>query len=202
MINLFIPYYIDKNEERHKEIYACLQKNSLNPAIDRIFLVAENPDIYRIMKRFDVIIVPERPTYNMMFEVMSEMTGTNDWNVLINSDIYTDETIKLIEKYDHNTFIALARWDLDRNGNAKLFNTWDSQDTWAFKGKAKAIKGDFFQGIAGCDNAIANRAEVAGYKVINPSKTIKTYHLHLTEIRNYNPNVKVPQPYKLINPHE
>jgi len=202
MINLFIPYFIDKNEERYKEVYECLQKNSLNPFIDRIILVAENPDIYRIMKRFDVIIVPERPTYNMMFEIINEITGPEDWNVLINSDIYLDETIKHIEKYDRNTFLALARWDIDKQGNAKLFNTWDSQDTWAFKGKAKAMKADFVQGRAGCDNAIANRAEVAGYKVINPSKTIKTYHLHLTNIRNYNPNDRVEQPYKLINPHE
>jgi hypothetical protein len=202
MINLFIPYFIDKNEERYKEIYHCLQQNVLNKHIDRIILISENPDVYRIMKRHDVIIVPERPTYAMMFEIINEITGPNDWNVLINSDIYLDETIKLIKNYDSNTFLALARWDLDAQGNAKLFNTWDSQDTWAFKGKSKNIKADFVQGKAGCDNAIANRAEVAGYKVINPSKTIKTYHLHLTNLRNYDPKDKVPQPYKLINPHE
>jgi hypothetical protein len=89
-----------------------------------------------------------------------------------------------------------------------LFDRADSQDTWIFKGGVNQVSGaDFTMGIAGCDNAIAHLLEQHGYNVINPSRTIKTYHLHLTNIRNYtdisgNAIQRIQPPYKLINPTE
>lgn len=206
MINLFIPYYIDQNPERQAEIDACLTLNCNNKFIDNIWLIYDDPNVFDNFEKRSrncmAKYIQERPTYSAMFEIINEITDKDDWNVLVNSDIYLDETIKLIEKYDNDTFLALSRWDVDKQGKAILFNRWDSQDTWAFKGKAKKINADFYQGVAGCDNAIADRAHVAGYNVINPSKTIITYHLHNSGVRNYNPNNRVPKPYKLITPHQ
>lgn len=54
--------------------------------------------------------------------------------------------------------------------------------------------------VHNCDNAIADRLYRAGYEVLNPSKTIKTYHLHQSGVRHYNTEYKVPQPYKLLHP--
>jgi hypothetical protein len=201
MINLFIPYYVDKVPARQDEIDKCIRNNRSNASVDRIFIIHDGFPLPAI-NDVTYCLIHYRPTYNAMFDIINSVTGPDDWNVLINSDIYTDETIGLLNKYTHNDFIALARWDVDKNGNIKHHNTWDSQDTWAFKGKARKMNADFFQGIAGCDNAIANRAHVAGYNVLNPSKTIKTYHLHNSGVRNYNPSNRVPQPYKMITPHE
>jgi hypothetical protein len=36
---------------------------------------------------------------------------------------------------------------------------------------------------------------------LNPSKSIKTKHLHLSNIRNYNRKTTVPKPYLLIKTH-
>lgn len=55
--------------------------------------------------------------------------------------------------------------------------------------------------VHNCDNAIANRLENAGYNVLNPSKDIRTFHLHNSGIRNYTSKDRVPPPYKLIHPH-
>lgn len=204
MINLFIPYYIDKSDSRMQELNKCLAKNTDNDSIDRVFIIHDLPIVLFPNKKGERIIemnIQYRPTYAAMFDIINSVTGPDDWNILINSDIYLDDTIELINKYTSNDFIALSRWDVDKDGNSKHHNTWDSQDAWAFKGKSKRINNaDFFQGIAGCDNAIADRAERAGYRVLNPSKTIKTYHLHNTGIRNYSPNVKVPKPYKMVTP--
>lgn len=203
MINLFIPYFIDQSAERQDELSSCLEKNIQNPAISRVFLVCENPNItISEQERVKIIYTRSRPTYSTMFEIINSVTGHDDWNVLINSDIYTDDTIKHILDFGEHCFLALSRWDVDRSGNAVHYNTWDSQDTWCFKGPAKKMNADFYQGIAGCDNAIADRAEKAGYRVLNPSKTIKTYHLHNSGVRHYNPNNRVSKPYKLITPHE
>lgn len=207
MINLFVPYYVDKVASRRVELKTCLLKNLLGGHV-RVHLIIDDPNTLEELKqevidhKIPVLFIHYRPTYNAVFDLINSVTGDNDWNVLINSDIYVDETIKLLEKYNSNDFIALARWDVDNGGNAKHYNTWDSQDTWCFKGTARKMDADFFQGVAGCDNAIAERAHRARYNVLNPSKTIKTYHLHNSGIRNYNPSAKVPQPYKMITPHE
>jgi hypothetical protein len=206
VINLFIPYYTDQSIHRQEEIDLCLAYNWQNALIDKIYLVTEDIRVYNNGKMEDektsVILIQERPTYNTMFEVINSVTGPEDWNVLINSDIYLDDTIEHIHNFSYDCFLSLSRWDVDKSGNATHFNRWDSQDTWIFKGNARKMNADFYQGTAGCDNAIADRAERAGYRVLNPSKTIKTYHLHNSGARNYNPNNRVPKPYKLITPHE
>ena len=40
-INLFVPYYLDKDIERRNEINVCLLKNSENVNISKIFLISE-----------------------------------------------------------------------------------------------------------------------------------------------------------------
>ena len=93
--------------------------------------------------------------------------------------------------------ISLTRWET--SPNLFFLNRRDSQDCWIFKGKINHIQSDFFTGIPGCDNAIADRIARAGYDIINPSRTIKSYHVHKSSERNYG-NQKVPMPYKFLQP--
>lgn len=59
--------------------------------------------------------------------------------------------------------------------------------------------------VHNCDNSIAHLLSVAGYEVKNPSRTLKTFHFHITNIRNYT-NISgqainvIPPPYKLLPP--
>jgi hypothetical protein len=58
-------------------------------------------------------------------------------------------------------------------------------------------------GKPGCDNAIAQRIEAAGYALYNPSRDIKSIHLHNTAVRNYDAadrSQAIDLPYKYIQP--
>lgn len=186
MINLYINYYKDKNLERQKEIDYCFYKNISNENLNVIILDSQ-----------------ARVTFKMFFDKINKITFKNDINIIANSDIFFDESLNFVNNIKDNECYALSRWDLDKNGQAKHFNRADSQDTWIIKGFVKKnMFGDFNMGFRGCDNRLAYEFEHAGYKILNPSLTIKTYHLHNTGIRNYNmsPEFLVPKPYLTVNP--
>jgi hypothetical protein len=102
---------------------------------------------------------------------------------------------------------ALTRYDYHHNRPSDLFDRPDSQDTWVFNGNENldAVQGiDFSTGICGCDNKLAYELSQAGFEVLNPSRTIQTFHLHDVNIRTYiGENIyRIPPPYKLLPPTE
>jgi hypothetical protein len=210
MNNLLVNFYIDKNESRNLELETCFEENLNNQSIDKIIMFCEQEDFDKASSKFNFskvtsIITNKRPTYNDYFVLTKE----EDINIIANLDIIIpEETIYRAKTYLNNqTCLALSRWDLI-NKTPIHFNRSDSQDTWIFKGKVPCIKGaDYSLGIAGCDNSIAYLLELNGYNVINPSKTLKTIHLHESNIRNYINNLgkvtqTIPPPYKLLPPTE
>jgi hypothetical protein len=60
------------------------------------------------------------------------------------------------------------------------------------------VYGNFTLGMRGCDNRIAAEFEIAGYRVSNPSKSIRSYHVHNSGIRNYTTTDVIPKPYLTI----
>jgi hypothetical protein len=179
MIRLLYNYYEDRNPVRKKEIDFCLQKNLENPHLN-------------------VIIVEslEKPAYNTMFEKLNWITGPDDLNIICNSDIFFDDSILLAEQHLHNRDVfALTRWDFINEHNIKFFDRRDSQDTWMWKGKMEHVISGFTLGKRGCDNRIAHEFRNAGYRITNPSRTIKTYHVHNSNVRNYTQNDVVHGPY-------
>ena len=84
----------------------------------------------------------------------------------------------------------------------------DSQDTWVFNGNERL---DFVQdinftmGLAGCDNRLAFELQKAGFEVLNPSRSVYSFHLHNTPIRTNADHtgkqiVIIPPPYLLLPP--
>jgi hypothetical protein len=102
--------------------------------------------------------------------------------------------------------LALSRYDFDAKGNIQPFLRADSQDTWVFYGNPRIrTELEYGMGIAGCDNRLAYDIQAHGYNVVNPSHSIKTFHLHNSNVRNYlndqnEPIERIPQPYLLVNP--
>lgn len=184
MIRLLYNYYEDKNSNRKKEIDLCYKNNLQN-------------DLLTVV----ILDIKEKPTYNYLFNEINKLTTDNDINIICNSDIFFDTTIALAEKIQHNEMWALSRWEWKPDIEATFFNRPDSQDTWITRGKIKNVNGNFTLGKRGCDNRIAYEFQVAGYKILNPSKTIKTYHVHNSGIRYYN-HEAVPPPYLTIHPTE
>lgn len=201
MINLFINHYTDAHVNRNDELLKCLALNISNKHIDNIFCICNNEGDSPLLDgdRVSVLILKSRPTYNAFFQIIAKYTKQEDWNIIANTDIYFDSTITHIHKYNKpNILLALTRWEVTGT-QIQFLNRADSQDTWIFKGHPK-VNCDFTMGVAGCDNVLADRFHKAGWMVINPSRTIKTYHLHISNVRHYNGNDRLMPPYKLITP--
>jgi hypothetical protein len=195
MILYFTSWYNEPNEVRREELLTCLE-NNLASEIDQLFLICENCEAPVEHEKLVVIKTDKRPTYQYFFEVMNRESQAGDVVILANTDIFVKDT-SLLEKITPDDCYALSRWEGD-----KLWNHADSQDVWVFRSPIEEINGCCFaNGVRGCDNAIAHRIHGAGYNVTNPSKDIKFYHLHSSEIRNYKmEDEAVSQPYRMVNP--
>jgi hypothetical protein len=180
---LLVGVYQSGNEQRDEELSFCMDKNAENKLIDEIIPYAD------------------RPTFNEIFDMAnSNLKSHNDIFIIANSDIFFDEeSITNIKRYiTKNQCFALSRWDLKEN-LAVLYNHPDSQDVWVFQGDIPKMDGaDFFLGVPGCDNRIAQIIYQNGYNIKNPAYTIKTYHLHNSGYRTYTRAYTVPPPYKIL----
>lgn len=182
MINLFFNYYKDANSNRQAELDKCVSKNFDNKLINCVMFESQN-----------------RLKYSDYFKFINSYTSGDDVNIVSNLDIYFDETVSLCNKIRPTEFYIMGRWDVDRLGNARHANRPDSQDAWIFRGKIN-IEADFYLGLPGCDNRLAYEAKKAGYKVTNPSVSIKIYHLHISGVRNHSRKDNVPGPYYTLMP--
>lgn len=213
-INLILNIYSEKNLSRNNEYLYCLNKNINNKDIKRIIVLTTKEDAQKIEENSKVIItiLDKRPTYTDFFSVTKNFKESI--NIISNSDIIIPvKTTSKLNNYltNNKTCLALTRWDiLDLDKKVyKFFNRKDSQDSWFFLGEV-SLKADFTLGLPGCDGSIAYLLKKNGYNVLNPSLTLKTYHLHLSNVRNYSKKVSLfnffkkmaPLPYMNLVPTE
>jgi hypothetical protein len=198
---LVTPFYTDKNEDRQKELLTCLEKNIECPEIDQIVLIIDDKTKVKRHKKVKVQYVESRPTYTDMFNIANRYNATGI-KIIANTDIYFDfvNIVKIKSSLEEDMCFALSRWDVQADGDIVHHASWDSQDTWIFKGFIKPVSGNFFMGRPGCDNRIAYEIMTAGYKVRNPSRSIRSFHLHVTQVHNYvrNEEQTVKMPYMLL----
>jgi len=106
--------------------------------------------------------------------------------VLANADIQFDYTARLLEGAvaEPKRLVTLTRWEspatprmIGQYVDERFYS--GSQDVWAFMGGELVGIGDRIAlGYIGCDNAIAGEAMKAGYAVVNPALSIRTWHNH------------------------
>lgn len=220
--NLIVNYYVDKNQSRSQELDACILENIKNPMFNTLVVIGSDEHLKRLLdicpicpndcSKLIPMVLDKRPSYNDYFAIISKLFCEQDnisvvsnLDIIIPAETLIYSSLYLIGK----SCLALTRWDISSVSNtnsAVFFNRPDSQDTWIFKGAVPQIAGATFTlGLAGCDNSIAHLLEKSGYEVKNPSLSLKTYHLHNTNIRNYT-NVsgiaieRIQPPYKLLPP--
>tara|TARA_R110000772_G_scaffold156094_1_gene267154 strand:+ start:316 stop:990 length:675 start_codon:yes stop_codon:yes gene_type:complete len=220
-IVLFSNYYVDNNVKRQEEIDSCLIQNLWCKNLNTVIIIVSQRDknqlidllskynIERFLLKVLIKVCSKRPTYNDWFKFTREFSNEKNINCIANSDIcFNDDSLNKLAEYYFlsNDCLALTRWDIDSINsfnNATFFNRIDSQDIWIRKGTFSNILGaDFTLGIAGCDNKIGHLLNQV-YTLKNPSLTIKTYHLHNTNIRNYIVHSHVerlPPPYLKLPP--
>jgi len=120
--------------------------------------------------------------------------------VLCNSDIYFDDLPVLPNS---NQIFALTRWDIQKDGSAKFLGRNDAQDAWIARGRIKIPRFvDFHMGVKGCDNRAARELATMGYEMLNPSLTVKSYHLHANPTDHNKSDKKVFPPYLRLTPTE
>lgn len=206
MFNLVTTYYICPNINRQKELNECLINNSKNKHIKKIYLLNEKIHELEFLENIDKIkqiVVDDDSKKRLKYKFAIDFINENlkgEKCILANSDIYYDNTLKLLSDYDmNNVFIALSRYD-----DNKLFNYELSQDTWIFKSplNINSKKLDFCFGILGCDNTFAYIAYKNKLKIINPSMTIKSHHLHNSKYRTYSTKDRIKGKYLAITPHK
>ncbi len=191
-IFLMSGWFKSAKESRQKEIDACLMNNLNNKEIERVFVLCEEHCPIEHPK-LTFIPINQRPTYNDFFAAMNTYAEANVISILCNGDIYFDEenARKLRGVNFSNRALALSRWEVDINSRPKHFAYEWSQDTWIFRGKIKDIHCDTILGVMQCDNRLAFEMNKAGYQVANPSRDIKTFHIHQTGERTYDVNARL-----------
>lgn len=223
-IYLYISAYNEQNLARRKELIECFSRNT-EAGFKIIHVLSEGHDCLldharkfgacnpiQTLFRYPVI---GRPTVQQYIDMANliEADDPDSLHIIANSDIFfIPETLEQLRSlpWDQKLFVALSRYDVTSGGAHVLLDRWDSQDTFVWRGECNVRDADCPLGFAGSDNSLCWKFKAAGYKVVNPSRDIKTMHLHLVQVNNYreggnNRNaVKAdhicPEPYHLVTP--
>ena len=207
MIRLFTSSYDDVQAGRNSELRECLERNVACAAIDEILVLAEkrHGHIPR-SEKIRIRPIALRPCYDDFFRWINEIAGPEDISIIANPDIFFDASARVLQTRNprRDEVFALSRWDLLARGESRLYDHNDSQDTWIVRGKVNHVGGDFPIGVPRCDNRVASEFEKAGYRVLNPSFSIRSFHLHAGNRVPYATNCRpdfVAPPYKYVWPH-
>jgi len=195
---LLVGLYHEPVPDRAQELALCLAHNIRNPQVAKIYVFAEDAEIYAQGRfalqhsKVTVINHGRRIRYMDLFDWANQnLPGVNV--VIANADIYFDASLALLSSIDlHDKLLCLSRWDVHADGTAHLFEYAYSQDAWIFRTPIRHIQCDFNLGVPGCDNRLAWEAQEAGLKVVNPSRSIRIYHLHGSGLRREQPSLSGP----------
>jgi len=190
-------FFKHEKSKRAAEIRKCLRENSKSRLIEKIILLNESPQEFPQSPKVVEEVIGHRLTYQDVVERM--YTIPDDVIVVFaNADIFIDDnswkdiwSLNLEDK-----FLALLRYDVSATwdvAEAKIFGPRaDSQDTWVVRAvdvKKRAKESwdlKFKFGKMGCDNVLALEMMKQKFLVSNPSQSLRTYHVHTSDIRNYN----------------
>lgn len=204
-VYLIQQYFTHPNKARQNEIKKVLEKNLACNYVDKIILL--NETLYALPEnpKITQIVLGHRLTYYDVFKYVKDNITEEAHIVFANSDIYLDNTLCALYSIDMNKrFLALLRYEDDGSSpEPKLFGPRpDSQDTWIFNSHSLDFEPSeselgFPFGISGCDNAISLEMFKRRFIVANPCLTIKTYHIHASNIRTYNKIDVIDKPHFL-----
>jgi hypothetical protein len=193
-MELLIAFYVDPYPARCAEFLECIHRNASSSSIDRIHIFVEDPiqinvltEQYPAFRLRKVTLVPHgrRVTYRDLFTYANAQLQGRPV-IIANADIFFDHTLARLDGYDlRGELLCLSRWDVQSDGRARLFDYSDSQDAWIFDSPIPEFHCMFNLGVPGCDNRIAWEAQRAGLRLLNPSRSVRANHLHLTGVRRY-----------------
>lgn len=185
--------YKERDPRRQNELLECLRRNIELVRIEEVHLMVEDSMARAEMEshplfsseKIRLVEHGRRVTFRDLFAYANrELLGRRV--IIANADIYFDRTLARLDDYDlTGKLLCLSRWDVRSDGSAEFFEQPSSQDAWIFQTPIREFPCDFHMGVLGCDNRLAWEAYNAGVKVSNPSRSLRAYHLHLSQIRHW-----------------
>lgn len=182
---------------RRHEITTCLRRNIESPLLDRIVLLNEKPEVFPKSSKVSEVIIGKRLRYSTVLEWIAAEVPDDVIVAFANADICidTDSWRSLWSVELSGRFLALLRYDVPVSedvSDAVLFGPRaDSQDTWVVKAADVRARGtqwptaDIPFGQMGCDNAIAIEMLKKKFLIVNPARSLKTWHFHASGVRTY-----------------
>jgi len=205
---LYTTFYNETNDSRKQELSFCLLNNISNKAISKIIVFNEGDSIAHLApSKIEEVFIDKRPTYQDFINYINTNPTSDDIHIIANTDIYFDKNIEVLKHINlKDTCLALSRWDTADTIKPKLYNHNDSQDVWVFKGPIKQqLKANFPLGVPRCDNKLLFELQEAGYKVLNPAFSIKSFHVHKNRrslVYTEGDNIyNLKPPYRYLYPH-
>lgn len=215
-ICLFTPFFECPSKDRLEELFTVLQYNCDCALVNKIILLLEDPTYTDERFSHDKItlarpLTPRRQTFNDMLNLMHttyeeqlpSFKGMKVLFLLCNTDIYFDESLQALVDYEplQESCFALSRYDVDVHGKMTLKNDAESQDAWIFEmpllDDTLSI-GNYYLGRLGCDNRFAYELNAVGYRMSNPSQTLRACHLHNVPVRTWSRATDVKPPYLAV----
>ena len=192
---LIQQYFKHASNRRSREIFNCLERNVHCQTIDHILLLNEqeyssipnNPKIQTVMMQ-------GRMTYYDAMVLAKERVPPGDIVVLANADIYFDTTLSFLWQIDmegRRLCLSLLRWEGGKDSAPVMYGPRaDSQDSWIVSRNSlnfDLTKEEFGIpfGKSCCDNAFSLLMMRKKYLVVNPAYSIRTIHMHASNIRTY-----------------
>lgn len=196
MKKILFTQWFNSNPEVMAYNSYCLHKNVSNPYIDHVYLFDSGRSFSNIYsKKLSVIPIKDRLSYSDWFEYNNEK-NTDSMKILINSDIYFDESISILNKLDMNddTLYVGTRVDVTQKGDiipstvtyrdgGKTVDPDRSQDVWIYKNINATFNSHFVLGEKHCDGQLRISAQNAGVKVVSLFPHLRCIHLDWRQSR-------------------
>jgi hypothetical protein len=181
MINLITSF--NPLSSRVNEYNFALDKNINNKHISSITIFSETSILTKNIKN---IKTSGRPTFKTLVEYAND-NYDGKFVCIANADIFFDDTLGVLANLPRNFAVCLTRSFPPINvsdpdiSNVSYWNHQDSNlsfDSFFFTPRIKPDNFDFPIGIPGCDNRFAYELYNSSLMIVNPAKTINSYHVH------------------------
>src|SRR6201988_4751937 len=203
---LMLGSYNDPDPARHAELRECLRRNAENELIEEIYLFNEEASEPADLES-DPLLTPDkirliphgrRLTYRDFFDYSNRhLAGRRV--IIANADIFFDHTLEYLQGHNlSGKLLCLSRWDVQPDGSINFFEHAASQDAWIFTAPIRQFRSEFQLGVPACDNRLAWEAHRAGLQVINPARSVRACHLHLSQVRRYSEGDRLTGPVKSV----
>jgi hypothetical protein len=207
-IHIIMTFYKGSyRKDRFRELLVALRKNLRNPYVTAVHTLWEDRDpiLYvnstELEKKLVRVQFGVQPTYKDLFDYANLRLGRGAVGIVLNSDIYIDESLGCIQptspkKKSFNATKQHLVYALSRHPSNPCAGRSDycedytgSHDAFIFALPLPpnfSRRLDFTQNNIAAENVVIwEFKRLEGYLVKNPCHTVKIYHLHCTNERHY-----------------